>query len=420
MIVYDFPPIKAISSFRNYFISTQFIKYFKRVDVITTSNRRYLPKEKFPLDHIDVIEVPTLDYRTIFHSDKTSGVNIDNTPGKDILRKMKNSFPFNLLIGLGGIVYILIGTCIAFVRVKKLNITHVFSSFRPYANHLIAYFLKKRFPTLIWIADFNNPHYLADSNNIIWRPLQRWCNRKLLSNADVVSVVSDGMVVHLQEFNDNVIVLENGIYHESLDANEQPSKKFTLSYTGSLYPEQSMHLMWRSLNELIEEGTVIRDDICINYAGASSRLWQKCMKGYDLLDVYNDQGVISIEAARQLQTSSHINLLLSWTTSTLQNIIPAKFYEYLVANSPILFLINGTKDILWEQKFKTLNAGKIFYEKEEDRIALKEFIQNLYREWKSSGIIDFQFNQEEVKKYHWDYQMREFMKKLNIVGVEDD
>ena len=109
MVTYAFPSIKTISSIRNYNIAKHFQVYFSDVRVLTTTNRRWFPKEEFPFDEQLVTSSPTLDYRTFNRSKKSSGVNTMPDDSKSFLVKLKDSFPFNLLIGLGGIIYIFFG-----------------------------------------------------------------------------------------------------------------------------------------------------------------------------------------------------------------------------------------------------------------------------------------------------------------------
>ena len=150
--------------------------------------------------------------------------------------------------------------------IKKHKITHVFSSFKPYADHVIAWWLKKFSPSLIWIADYNNLHVMPGENRVIWRGLQKWFDNLIASKADALTTVSEGLVEHLEEYNQNVIVLENGMMNLKPFPEAKPNDKFTICYTGSLYPEQSTEILLKALNELIKEEKIDKTDLELVYA----------------------------------------------------------------------------------------------------------------------------------------------------------
>ena len=412
IVSYYFPPIKAISSFRNYCLAKYFQNHFEKIEVITTTNDYFLPKENLLLPAVKVSRAPTLDYRTIFHSNKASGVDDTGSKWHHFFRNLKNSFPFNLLLDLGGPFYIFFGVIIGLYRIKRSKCTHILSSFHPYADHVIAYFLKRLNPSIYWIADFNNLHIEPDNHPLVWPSLQKKVNRWIVSRADMVSTVSEGLVPHLSEFNENVVVLENSIDVLPAVLPKPANESFTISYTGSLYPKQSMHALLETLNYLIQKEVIDKGKIKLQYAGTSNTLWNKLVAEHGLSEINEDLGVLSLKHAQQVMKSSELNLLLTWTTAGLDGIIPAKFYDYIAVGQPMLLLINGKKDILWEKKFKALDCGFISYENETNRDNLSHFITELYQNWDSGKPSAFKMKQSEVAKYFWSYQMPLFVEKL--------
>jgi len=175
--------------------------------VISTTNSVFLPKEKLVLEDVRVSRALTIDYRTFFHSKKSSGVVDNGSKAKRKTRGLKNSFPFNIFLDLGGIFYIFLSVLIGIFRIKRYKHTHILSSFHPYADHIIAWILKLLHPSIYWIADFNNLHMEPDTNPLIWPGLQKKINRLIISKANAVSTVSEGLVPHLNPFNDNVLSL---------------------------------------------------------------------------------------------------------------------------------------------------------------------------------------------------------------------
>src|SRR5690606_5635822 len=66
-IYYKFPPIKGIGTLRNVKFYHSLKQVARKVFVATTANRRFLPRDEFEYDEKDVVEIPTWDFRTIYH-----------------------------------------------------------------------------------------------------------------------------------------------------------------------------------------------------------------------------------------------------------------------------------------------------------------------------------------------------------------
>ena len=415
LITYAFPPIKAISSIRNYSIATHFQSYFSEVRVLSTTNRKRFPKEVFPYEEKLVYESLTFDYRTPFPNKKSSGVNQMPKDPNSFLTKLKNSFPFNLIIGLGGCFYIFFGVILGVYIVRKHKPTHIFSSFKPYADHVIGFWLKTFFPKLVWIADYNNLHIDPGRNNLYFIGLQKWFDNTIASKADYLSTVSQGLVKHLKVYNENVIVLENGIINpeSSLESSEYCSDgKFTISYTGSLYPHQSSESFLQTLKNLIDEGKINKEKLQILYAGASSNLWNLYAERQGMESFCKDLGVLPFDEARKIQQGTNINLLLTWTTDDLDGIIPAKFYDYLASKRNIILIIKGNRDPLWEEKFKDLGIKGIFYDEPAAMSSLADHVFEIYSDWVSEGNKNISYPDHQIKKYYWENMMADFIKKI--------
>ena len=196
IIYYNFPPVKVPGAVRIANFYREACKYFGAVHAITSANRYRLqqdPDLETGCRHIT--EVPAYDLRRL-----TLPKNKGNTPylsGQQqkrpfvlFLRRLVNSFPLNILIGDGGAYYIWRGYQAGKKLVEQEGITHVFSTFRPYSDHIIAYLLKRRFPQLVWVADFRDLHVDPVLRNVLWPNFQKRCNRWVLRRADVVSTVS--------------------------------------------------------------------------------------------------------------------------------------------------------------------------------------------------------------------------------------
>lgn len=402
---YYFPPIKSVAVIRNYNIGKAFQKKYSDVYVLTTSNRKLLAQELLPLNGFHVFPAQTIDYRTIFNflskNKKTHFSANEKGRWSRLFFKIHMSFPFNLLTGEGGLAYIFNSYRNAVQLIRENKITTLYSSFMPYSDHFVAYLLKRKFPHLYWIADFRDLHIDPIRQITFFNAFQKWCNQQILAKANLITTVSNGLANHLKPFNANTKVVRNGIpMSQKINISWPRNKKFTISYTGSVYKNlRTPELLLVALKELIAEEKIDQQKIQIVYAGKDSSAWQNWMKKYKISAVFLDKGMVSHEAARQIQESSDCNLLLSWASPELTGVLTGKFYEYLVANRPIINLINGSKDPEFEQVFESLKAGRVFYNQEV--LTLKKHLWELYMKWERNGFIAGEITPEKLKPFYW-------------------
>ncbi len=383
-ISYYFPPIHSVASLRNYYFALHLANHFKSATVLTTSNQKIFPKQEFPTDNLDIIPVPTFDYRTLFHliySNKSIHHQEESkrNPFIRFLLKLNDSLPFSIVLGEGGAWYILNAYFKALKTIEKNGVVYCFSSFRVAGNHIISSLLKRRFPNLVWIADFHDLPYDDFRKNAFFPKLQIWFWKKILKNADKVITVSEGLAATLRVWHPNVQVIRDGIVER---ASLQPVDKdfFIINYTGSVYNNaQNADALWHTLTELIQGKKIDVSTLKIRYAGKDSSLFRSWLKPFQLEQYLEDRGLVSREEAMEMQETASINLLLTWSFGTSKGIVTGKIYEYLSARRPILLLINGEQDVEMENWFDEMQCGEVFYNGESRNDSLKQFLVDLYK-----------------------------------------
>ena len=423
-IHYYFPPIHSIGSLRNYHLAECFSKSLGKCWIITTSNKnRFNKTSDSALFKGQIHAIPTFDYRTLisyFKQDVHFSEGKKRGLSKFIIR-LNLSFPFNLLWGEGGALYILLAFLRGYKLIRKHEIKFMFSSFMPYSDHFVAFLLKKCFPHLVWVADFRDLHINPSRKNLLFYRFQQWCNRQILNQAYLVSTVSEGLANHLSGFHPKVKVLYNGIDRQLLYDRTIALKSdiFTITYTGSIYEGlQDPSPLLQIIQELIQEKKINAKEIRIVYAGKDSQKWKAWVKQFNLSAQFFDCGLISRTKVIELQRTSNINLVLSWSNELIRGILTAKLFEYLAAGSPVVALINGSgKDADWEHLFKKTKGGKVFYE--DSNQALKSHILQLFLDWKTNGWVQKNPNTELVKAYFWEALTDQFIQQ-NLDDVLND
>lgn len=412
-ISYYFPPTKSIACVRAYNVCFELLKKFK-VWVFTTSNtKKFLKDEYPPLDIEDKLMLKTLDLRTVIPQKAVR--NRMNKGGVSLTFKLLWSFPLNVIVGIGGLVYIINGITKGRALAKKKGITHLYSSFYPYSDHLIAYFIKKKYPDLIWIADFRDLH--LDGKHTIWPKLQEKCNKRILGKADVVTTVSIGLKEELDKLHPNVQVLRNGIGELNKKIKRQlfrkTTDKFTLNYTGNLIPNERIpDRFMEALGNLIKSKHPISNNIVLQYAGHHAEEWNQKTIDFQINEIAQTSTILPLKDAYQHQLNANANLLLTSSSEGNKGILTGKFYEYLNAGNPIIVLIKGEKDEEFEQIIEELNAGIVVYHDDKDVVnKIQNYVLSLYDQWKAGSLKDFKYT-DKIREYSMEYQMEKLSSYL--------
>jgi hypothetical protein len=415
---YYYPPVKAIGTLRNLNVSQQLIENGYKLHILTTSNSIILDKEQLTIPSgVKIRKLPTFDYQTIrwllgVFSQPSNRSSEQKKTQPTFLSKLLNSFPFNLLLGEGGGIYIIAGIFWGIMRLKKTD--YIYSSFRPYSDHVIAWFLKTINPSLVWVADFRDIHVDHACQNVLWPSVQDLVNTFFFKKADVPITVSRGYLNgNLDSYNKKFMVVRNGyseITKRKIDsaASTSHGEFFTIAHCGALYGgRRNPSLLFEALSNLIEKGLIEKKHLKAMYAGTEGHAWSGFLSKFGLESINDDRGKISLNESLNIQKNSSINLLLTWADQNGGS--PAKFYEYLIAGRPIILLVNGTRDSPVSKEFEEIfdyaKPGIIVYDTKQNRTGEREKLENYilgkYQEWKQEGCVSSHVPEELIEKFHW-------------------
>src|SRR5690606_23180631 len=391
-IYYKFPPIKGIGTLRNVKFYQSLKKVARKVFVATTSNRHFLPGDQFQYDESDVIEIPTFDFRTIYHY-LTGGQGSllesrDRSPQK-WLPLWKNQFKKSIIsryFDEGGAYFVQQGTKRCSRMIEQENIDVIVSSYLPFDAHKLAFSLKSRYPHLYWIADYRD--FFSDP---MLRSSPGFSHRqdrhvKILSLVDEVTTVSYGLRDRLSRFHPSVHVIRNGINETLVHNLPIPKfKLFTISYTGSIYPDaQDGSMLARVVKELVEEGKLKKNHLQFINAGKDGLYWKQLWEVNELGDILVNQGIIPHEKSLKLQKMSHLNVLLSWASEDVSGILTGKLFEYLSSGTPIVAIVNGIFDPELDELIVQSGRGNLFYPSDLGHQRLKSFLWDEYQQWQAN------------------------------------
>jgi glycosyltransferase involved in cell wall biosynthesis len=417
IIAYYFPPMGTVGVLRNYHFAKIFNEIFKQVFVITTKNVSLKSQDNHDISAFKISQVFNFDYRNIFSGNNANTRKSINSKSKSktiiFLRRLIDSFPLNTILGEGGIFYILSATYKAIKIVKKEKISHIYSSYRPIADHIIAFNLKIIFSKLMWIADFRDLPVDEFRQNTFFPQFQWKFVKFLLRKSDKVITVSEGLNKKLKDIYPASTVIPNGISRIYDFQNVSKFEKFTISYTGSLYPRfQKPKILLETISALKTEGILTSGNFSMIYAGKDSLVWQNEIAKFNLMDLNTDLGEIPMHESIKVQHKSHINTIFSWSAIGSQGIITGKFSEYLTTGNPIMMFINGEQDAEINHLFENLKIGKVFYN--EDHVLIYKTIREYFDQWKKDKKLQFSPNTERLKKMEWDNAKKQLLESILV------
>jgi glycosyltransferase involved in cell wall biosynthesis len=213
----------------------------------------------------------------------------------------------------------------------------------PHSMHLIALGLKKHFPNIKWIADFRDPwteiDFYQDLNLTSWADKKhKRLEAEVLRSADEVITVSQNWAKDFERNHKrNVTVITNG-YDEDDFKNlpEIDSSKTVITHLGSINKDRNPHVLWKAINELINENSDIKNKLCVQFIGNIDVSINESVNKHGLKEVFKHIPYLSHKEAIEEASKSSALLLLINDTPNLMGIIPGKLFEYLAMNRHII------------------------------------------------------------------------------------
>lgn len=385
--LYYYPPEFGSAPKRNHLISSELAKHADFAQLYTAAGEHeYQPGD----EKMEVIPIKAFDYRAFLRKRTTDGALPEEQKQSKMMQyliKLINTFPVNIMLGEGGLFYFLSLVRKGHRSIKTNKVTHLYSSFRPFADHYAAYILKKRHPHVVWIADFRDliidPHY----RHILYQDSQQAFFKRIFKKADFITTVSDGLAHHLKEYNPNVITLRNGIKEIPHQIHPVHCKYFKIAYTGSMFlDKRNAEPLFVAVSELINQKFIEAEDVRIIYAGKDSQKWYDLAKKYELESLLTDKGIVETKEVTNIQKNACINVLLSIASDLLHGVLTGKMIEYFEAGSPVLGIIVNKNDPELNSILHELNIGDSFSDNPYDQDGIRQFIFTEYLEWKKTGM----------------------------------
>ena len=346
IVAYYFPPLGMGGVQR----TAKFVKYLPQFGwkpyVLTVKDVEYMAKDASLLHEISpqaqIIRTGSFDpLRILFLAKKVLGKTGGRQATKDSIGKSPGPswlfFPDNKV----GWVPFAVRKAISLCRRERIDL--IFSSSPPPSVHLAAY-LMKRATGIPWVADFRDPwigYKLEKPPTPLHLFLKRRLERTIVAHADRVVTANPVIEMELKSRHletDSIGLIDQGYDEEDFEESVPATQdRFTIGYLGTFSPDCNPQPVFRALGELISKNLLPKDKVRFLHVGGSVRLdVNGLVREYGLGRVFETPGYLSHRQALTQMAKTSVLLLI---TSDDPRVFPAKVFEYLRLEKPILGIV---------------------------------------------------------------------------------
>ncbi|NOS92873.1 MAG: glycosyl transferase [Cyclobacteriaceae bacterium] len=263
---------------------------------------------------------------------------------------------------------------------KANEIKKIITTGPPHSMHLIGLELKKKDPSLRWIADFRDPWSewdLLDTLSLTqWaRKRHQALEKKVLTTADEVITIAPFHVTRLEALSGRKVQLITNGFDEDDFAGivHKKTSRFTIRHVGVVDELRDPRPVMEAVKSLCLENPEFANNVLIEFIGNVNSAFKNYVAGDEQLNKvtrFVDQ--MPHSELLKLYGETDLQLLVLAHTAIAPGNLPGKFFEYLASGNPILAI--GPTEGDAAHVLKETEAGKIFEREsiEEIKISLAE------------------------------------------------
>lgn len=251
-----------------------------------------------------------------------------------------------------------------FLRANEIK--KIITTGPPHSMHLIGLALKKKDPSLRWIADFRDPWSewdLLDTLSLTqWaRKRHQALEKKVLTMADEVITIAPFHVTRLEALsNRKVQLITNGFDEDDFAGIvHKKTSRFTIRHVGVVDELRDPRPVMEAVKALCLENQEFASNVLIEFIGNVNSAFKNYVAGDEQLHKvtrFVDQ--IPHSELLKLYGETDLQLLVLAHTAIAPGNLPGKFFEYLASGNPILAI--GPTEGDAAKVLKETEAGKIF------------------------------------------------------------
>lgn len=334
----------------------KFVKYLQNFDiepiVYCPDNPNYEVTDDSLIneipERITILKQPIFEPNNLIKSKKVATAKVSSNPS--LIQKMMQYVRGNYFIPDARKYWIKPSVKFLTEYLKNNPVDAVISTGPPHSMHLIAMQLKQKLG-IKWIADFRDPMSNLFYNDTLLltdkskQKLQQ-LEKEILTTANKVITVSEHLKTEFEEHCNDVSVITNGFDDEPTnDQNTRVDKKFTLSHIGLLPAQSNPIILWKVLQELIQENSAFANDFKLRLVGNVSNQAKESITEFGLNHHAEYISYVPHIEAVAIQKQSQVLLLLVPNSEGAKGIVTGKVFEYLTSKRPILAIAPTDGDL---------------------------------------------------------------------------
>jgi glycosyltransferase involved in cell wall biosynthesis len=301
--------------------------------------------------------------------------------------------------------------------INKEDIDLIYVCAEPHCSFVIGFLLKKFTgkPLVIDYGDSWTTSVYAKKVKGIKQRIRQYSEHKILKTADRVISVKKKTIEEVKEsfpgidINKFTLITHGYDPEDFIDLTKKKNSKFVITYTGRISekfyysPESFLY----ALGQLIEEQKILKDEISFIVIGTISSQYQSryqdLIKKLDLQEVVINLGHFSHRKCIEYQMNSDLLLYIIESLEgkklsyEFSGVLPAKIFEYIYTDIPILAIVPPGFEADLIKKTRT---G--FIAEPNNVSSVKKLLYELYQKHKA-GTLKIEPNWKKINQYDRKY-----------------
>lgn len=276
------------------------------------------------------------------------------------------------------------GTKLGQQILRSSHVDVIFSSSNPPTAHFIAAHLHRK-TGIPWVAEFRDlwvDPYNARSR--AYEFVERQLEKTVLRGAALLVAASEPHARLLEAFHHKqTAVIHNGFDDEDYRERVPLLPKFTVTYTGNIYPgKRDPSVLFQAISAMKREGQVSPDDFEVRLLGGKTlENLRATANRLDLGDMVKICGRVPFRESIRHQQESTALLLLEWDDPRAAGVYSGKVFEYLGAGRPIIAI--GYRHSVIGRLLRETGTGVLV----DDVETAKQVLSQWLVEWRERGRI---------------------------------
>jgi glycosyltransferase involved in cell wall biosynthesis len=227
---------------------------------------------------------------------------------------------------------------------KEKEIQTIITTGPPHSLHLIGLKLKKKNPSLTWLADFRDPWSewgLLDSLNVglIARGIHRRLERKVLKAADKIITITPFYARRFEALSrKKVALLTNGYDDDDFASlTIERTDKFIIRHVGIVNEKCNPRPFMLAIRELLRSASTFKAKILVDFVGEVHFQFKDfVLADPDLAAITSFTASVPHKELISMYGRSSLLLLILTGYKDAEGYMPGKLFEYIAAGIPII------------------------------------------------------------------------------------